>query len=239
MQPSTADGAREVIVHFASELLRPPLRVPQRARATCTRYLGTARTTVAREGARGCALHLRATKALAMCHWLAGRDAPAHKLVTELAKARCSDVQTGLHDAVWLSERWWRPEWVQGFVSGQRLDHPARARQMARLKEVQRAVEATRAALGRDYPRRGGGLLVSNIPLGMPAGRAGLRRGDVIISVAARPTRRLADIAKHLSGRTTALTSVFYYRNGRRIEGSWPGVRAGEIDVTSLPERLP
>jgi len=234
---ATAEGAREVIARYASALLEPAFLVESRAKATCVRYLATAKRTIDAEGAPSCKLQLRATKALAMCRWFEGRYGEARTLAKELALARCQGGKAGLADAVWLAVRWWRPELVRRLVAGQRDGHPARARQLARLEAVKDAAVATRAALGKDYPRAG--LLIRAIPHGAPAARTGMRPGDVLVSVAARPVRRPADVAKHLADRATAYTSILYYRDGQRIEASWPGTSAGKFDGMALPERLP
>ena len=77
------------------------------------------------------------------------------------------------------------------------------------------------------------------VPRGSGAARAGVRRGDVIISVNARPVKGLDGLDALLAKSTSAKSSVLYYRDGARIEGTWPGVSAGGLDGVPLPERLP
>ena len=239
LNPATSSGVREVIAHYSEALLRSPFEVDARARATCTRYLETAQRTIDAEHAAPCGLRLRALKVRAMCSWLAGDDAAVAAVVNALVALRCGGSESGLVAGLDLVERWWRPELVHRFVAGQRTAAKARAGRLKRLDTLTRYADHTRQALGNDYPRRSGGLLVTGVPRGMPASRAGIRKGDVLISVAARPVRRVSDIAAHLAGRTSPRTSVLYYRDGQRIEGGWPGVSAGELSGASLPERLP
>ncbi|MGB0591279.1 MAG: PDZ domain-containing protein [Myxococcota bacterium] len=239
LKPATASGMRATVAHYSEALLRAPFEADARARATCTRYLETAQRTLDAEGKAPCTLRLRALKARGMCAWLAGDDAGAAAMVDALVALRCAGSESGLVAGLDLVERWWRPALVRHFVAGQRTGAKARLARLKRLETVKGYEKATRSALGKDYPRRGGGLLVTAVPRGAPASRAGIRRGDVIISVAARPVRRVADIGAHLAGRTAERTSVLYYREGQRIEGAWPGSSASQIVGVSLPERLP
>ena len=199
------------------------------------RYLPTAGRTIAAQGDAACALRLRAMKAMAMCHWVHGEDAPAEALVRELATARCEDGAGGLRDAVWLAARWWRPALVQRLVNRLGEGHPLRRDASRRLLKAKGLAASTRAALGQ-VNRRTGGLVVTGLERGAYGGRSGLRKGDVIVSVGAKPVRRAVDLKAHLSG---ASTSFLYYRDGQRIEASWAGTGVDGIDVEPLIERLP
>jgi hypothetical protein len=237
--PATATGARAAVAYYSEALLARPFEADPRARATCSRYLQTAIRTIDAEAGTPCGLRLRAQKAHAMCRWLAGDDAAALAAIDALATLQCGSAEGGLMAGLDLAERWWRPTLVHRYVAAQRKGAKARTARLERLAVVTRYVEDTRRALGKDYPRRGGGLLITDVPRGAPGSRAGLRRGDVIISLAARPVRRVSDINTHLTGRTSVQASVLYYRDGQRIEGAWPGSRASQLSGASLPERLP
>jgi len=239
LNAATSKGMREVVAHYSQTLLTAPFQTEPRARATCTRYLETAQRTLDSEEGAPCTLRLRALKVRAMCSWLAGDDASAAELVASVVALRCGRGDSGMAAGLDLVERWWRPKFIHRFVAAQRMGAKSRKGRLERLDAVKGYVEDTRKALGKDYPRRGGGLLITSVPRGSAASRAGLRKGDLIVSVAARPVRRTADIASHLSSRTAAHTSVLYYRDGQRVEGAWPGVTASQITGVSLPERLP
>ena len=70
LNPASASGARQAVLHYESRLVVPPFEAEPRARATCARYLDTALRTLDREGGAPCALQLKALRAKAMCLWL-------------------------------------------------------------------------------------------------------------------------------------------------------------------------
>ena len=239
LNPATKVGAREAVAHYAERLLRPPFEADARARATCGRYLETAARTLKVEPALPCALRSRLLETQAMCAWLSGDEPALEEHAAALVTQRCSGRESGLDGLIGLTKRWWRPEVAQAYIAAQRTEARGRKERVAALEEIATYVGQVKDALGKDYPRRSGGLLVLKVPRGAGAARAGLRRGDVIISIAARPVRGMSDVRRHLSGAKRATSSVLFYRDGQRIEGSWPGKSKLMLQGAPLPERLP
>ncbi len=236
---ATPQGAATVIDTLHDKLLAPRGQVRAVARALCRRYLDTAREHLAPDA--DCALRARALEADAMCRWLAAEDGLAQAGVQALTVHRCATVN-GLDRALALAVRWARPDLVRAWVeqqvaglegrgvTGPQLDQ-ARERQAAVARATWQR-EAVGAAFGAETLRPG--LLVTAVRKGSPAGRAGLRRGDVLLTVGARPVTTVTTIAGALPA--DRAVAIAFLRAGQRKAGMWSGPAEG-LEAVGVPER--
>lgn len=245
----TEAGAAEIVALLHPGLLAPPDGVDGAARELCGRFLPKAAARIDQAGAKRLAERLDAWEALAMCRWLAGDDTGAAAAIGELVRVcRGDDCSAALERAVRLAERWLWAGPALKVVEGQlsalsqgalRADHGTLMTRLSILRDRLRAAAdqaaQVRHAGGGEPPARG--LLVVAVSSGSAAAQAGVRAGDVLLSVKAYPVWSDAGLARAVARMDQG--DVVWMRAGRKGAGLWRGEGASGLRVVPVPERLP
>lgn len=230
MEPASAEGAAEVTDLLRRRLVVAPAEVDAEARAVCERYMNVAVEALSRGEGDSCAERVAGRETRAMCRWLNGDDEGARSDVEALVGLDCDEGPDGAERAASLAERWLWAEPLRRVLraSSERSASPV-SEELERASERRRDVER---AFGDHELQEG--LLVVARPSG-PAASAGLRPGDVVVSVEAQPVASRARLDEELAGDEGR--AFLYYREGERREGTWRGGPDG-VELQPVPERL-
>ncbi|MEC9071057.1 MAG: PDZ domain-containing protein, partial [Myxococcota bacterium] len=218
MGPFTKEGAGRVVARMHQGLVKPPGEVEADARTICGRFLSRVVPKVVADPESPCGLKLDALEALAMCQYLAGAMSDARRTVVErLALTRCETPGQrgdGFSRAVALGERWLWADLVRPLLlarSGGAGSPGVVANDLTRRLRV-----GALKAFG-DRPVRGGAV-VAVVKTGSAAAGAGLRVGDVILTLGAKPVSSMKAMVAAL-GKSRKGTHLVYLRDGKRKEG--------------------
>jgi hypothetical protein len=236
LKPATLAGAKRVVTLFHDNLLQAPFQVETKYRTACGRFVPVATQRLLDAPDRHCVDCIRALEASAMCAWFNEENGTLLRSLERLVTRRCpKEGVEGLERALRLAERWLWPAAVGSYIDAQQSDQAAVEMRKERLKNLNVRYRAVLKAFGPTKTIKGGGLLVTHVAPDVPAARTGLRKGDVIVNVNARPMQGQEELTR-LLGEGKAVPFMFM-RAGIRHENTWFGGVQG-LSALPLPERV-